>query len=79
VMKYTFSVAFMLCPQMRENTAHRRPDETDALVARACYLIQPRSLHQYFPAAISLREGLTVPPGGQVILTMALSCSRSRS
>jgi hypothetical protein len=73
VMQYTFSAAITLCPEMRENTAHRRPDETHALAARACYLIQPRSLRQYFPAAISLADALPVPPGGQVILTMALS------
>jgi len=79
VMQYTFNAAITLCPQMREDTAHRRPDETRALAARACYLIQPCSLHQYFPAAISLAEGLPVPPGGQVILIMALSGSEAEA
>jgi hypothetical protein len=79
VMQHTFSAVITLCPQMHENTAHRRPDETRALAARACYLIQPRSLHEYFPAAISLAEGLPVPPGGQAVLTMALSDSEAEA
>jgi hypothetical protein len=79
VMQYTFSAAITLCPQMRQDIAHHRPDEIRALAARACYLIQPRSRHEYFPAAISLAEGLPVPPGGQVILTMALSDSEAEA
>jgi hypothetical protein len=79
VMQYTFSAAITLCPQMREDTAHRRPNEIRALAARACYLIQPRSLHEYFPAAISLAEGLPVPAGGQAVLTMALSDSEAEA
>jgi hypothetical protein len=79
VMQYTFSAAIALCPEMREDTAHRRPDETRALAAHACYLIQPRSLHAYFPAMISLAEGLPVPPGGHVVLSMVLSDSEAEA
>jgi len=79
VMQYTFSAAIALCPEMSEDTAHRRPDETRALAARTCYLIQPRSLHAYFPAAISLAEGLPVPHGGHAVLSMVLSDSEAEA
>ena len=79
MLQYTFSAAITLCPQIREDTAHRRPDETHAGAARAWYLIQPRSLHKYFPAAISLAEWLPGPPGGLVILTMPLSESEAEA
>jgi hypothetical protein len=79
VLQYTFSAAITLCPQMREDSTHRRPDENRALTARACYLIQPRSLHRYFPATISLAEGPSAPPDAQVILTMTLSDSEAEA
>jgi hypothetical protein len=79
VMQYTFSAAVTLCPKMREDTTRCRADETHALTARTCYLIQPRSLHEYFPATISLAEGPPVPPGGHVMLTMTLSDSEAEA
>ena len=57
----------------RDGPARDLPGRAHALTAPACYLIQPRYQHDYFPAVIIWDEEPPPPAGGRAVLTIALA------
>lgn len=72
VKQYRFR-ALVTLESAREGPAWRLPNQTRALTAHACCLIQPTYHHEHFPAVIFQDEKLPLWPAGYAMMTIALA------
>jgi hypothetical protein len=74
VRRYRFRALVTFDPAAREDRAPGAPSRTDALTVHACYLLQPLTCGEYFPAMISRdQEPRPTQPGGHAVVTIALA------
>jgi hypothetical protein len=72
MIRYTFRAWITFSPAP-EDPAPCCPGQARPRAVGGCYLIQPFSCREYFPAIISLDEGVPASAGGPAVLTVALA------
>ena len=72
--RYRFRALVTFDPAAREGRALGSARRTGTLTVHACYVLQPLTCGEYFPAMISRDEELRPPhPGGHAVVTIALA------